>query len=340
MIGTLTLEPIAFHGWSAWRLANDLISVVAVPELGGRVLSIKLADHEFLFMNAGLAGKRFTPKEHAGDGSLLSWKNYGGEKTWPAPQGWDGPDQWPGPPDPILDAGIYSAESTRSSSIGTVSLSMISPPDPRSGLRITRRLTLAANSPRAQLDLSFENISDHPIRWSIWDVMQLNCARPDGGMNDQMWVYVPSDTDPPYAILYGDANPQWQPAIEPGVLGIHYRGHVGKIGIASRGGWLAVVDQAAQRALAVRFAYEPGADYPDGGASVECWTESPGAPSPVPIQSPGYLLEAEVLGPLRTLQPGERSHLALEWWLAQGSGHVSQVSEGGFEFIPFNDRTP
>ena len=39
--------------------------------------------------------------------TLVNWKNYGGAKTWPAPQGWDGAGQWPGPPDPVLDSGRY-----------------------------------------------------------------------------------------------------------------------------------------------------------------------------------------------------------------------------------------
>ncbi len=77
MIGTVTLEPIAFHGWSAWRLANDLISVVAVPELGGRVLSIKLADHEFLFMNAGLRHKEASSRR----ATLRGHRREGKEKT-------------------------------------------------------------------------------------------------------------------------------------------------------------------------------------------------------------------------------------------------------------------
>jgi len=335
--GVCQLEPITFHGWSAWRLANNQVSMVAVPELGGRVMSLKLAEHEFLFMNSALAGKRFTSEEHAGDGSLLNWKNYGGEKTWPAPQGWERPDQWPGPPDPMLDSGVYSAEPVYAAD-ASVSLTMRSPPDARSGLRITRRLTLAPETTRVQLELSFQNIADHPVRWAIWDVMQINCAAPDGTLNDQMWVYVPTHADPLYTILYGDPNPQWQPEIVPGVLGVQYRGHVGKIGVANQAGWVAVVDQAAQHALAIRFHYEPGAEYPDGGASVECWTESPGAPSPVPIQSPGFLLEAEVLGALHTLQPAEHSHLALEWLLAQGRGHVSQVTDAGFDFRSFNHQ--
>ena len=84
-----TLRETDFHGWSALRLDNGLVSALVVPEIGGRLLKFTLGEHPFLFVNEQLAGLRFTPAEHQGDGSLLSWKNYGGDKTWPAPQGWE-----------------------------------------------------------------------------------------------------------------------------------------------------------------------------------------------------------------------------------------------------------
>ncbi len=88
--------------------------------------------------------------------------------------------------------------------------------------------------------------------------------------------------------------------------------------------------------LAVRFPYDSSAAYPDGGASVECWTESPEAVSPVPIRSPGFLLEAEVLGPLHTLQPGQQSHLSLEWALAYCPGPILNVNAVGVTHQPFS----
>lgn len=125
------LEPCAvargdFRGWQAVYLTNGLVRVVAVPDIGGRLMAYDLGDTPYLFVDPHLAGKLFSPAENQGDGSLAAWKNYGGDKTWPAPQGWDGPHQWPGPPDAILDTGRYRlAELTSTGSEAYVR--MISP---------------------------------------------------------------------------------------------------------------------------------------------------------------------------------------------------------------------
>ena len=93
-----TVEEISFHGWDGVRLNNGIIDAVCVPEIGGRLMQFSLGPQDYLFMNRELLGKRFSYEEHAGDGTIINWKNYGGAKTWPAPQGWDGEGQWPGPP--------------------------------------------------------------------------------------------------------------------------------------------------------------------------------------------------------------------------------------------------
>lgn len=334
-IGNIFSEHITFQGWAAVRLTNDLLELIAVPELGGRVMSLRLGAYQFLFTNPDLLGKRFTPEEHAGDGSLTAWKNYGGEKTWPAPQGWERADQWPGPPDPVLDSGHYQIALIQEGE-----LAMTSPPDARTGLQIRRKITIVPGTSQVRLDLSFENISKQAVRWSIWDVMQLDCSRllADGtrGLNDQCWLYIPTETKSPYTIQYGTENPQWKAEIAPGLLAIQYLGHVGKIGVDSRAGWLAFANQLSGYVLAIRFPYEEGAEYPDNNASVECWTESPGAPSPVPIRSPGFLLEAEVLGALHTLQLGAQTHLSITWALAHCPGPIYAVNEIGCVHQPLS----
>ena len=319
------LRPVAFQGWDALRLDNGLVAAHLAPEIGGRLLQFALGAHPFLFTNRELDGRRFTPEEHQGDGSLLSWKNHGGDKTWPAPQGWDGDGQWPGPPDKVLDSGPYAAASD--SDADCVSVTMRSQADARTGLRIERRLSLTAGTSRLQLDLAFENIARREIRWSIWDVAQLDCADSGG----DAWLYVPVDPDEerPWRLLFGEENSQLHPDFRPGLFALNYQGIVGKIGLRSPGGWLAFADQRAQHVLCMQFPHEPDAEYPDGGATVECWTEMPGAPTPVPIDSPGHILEAEVLGPLRTLQPGQRTTLRITWSAARCPGPVLMVTDAG-----------
>jgi hypothetical protein len=324
-----TVEEFSFHGWDGIRLSNGLVDAVCVPEIGGRLMQFSLGPRDYLFMNPDLLGQRFTYEEHAGDGELINWKNYGGDKTWPAPQGWDGEEQWPGPPDPVLDSGRYEYETNQDES--SASLLMTSPPDARSGLRIRRLISLAAAGSRMQLDLSFENISNRTIRWSIWDVAQMACATVDGGLNDDCWLYIPTDLgrERPYEILFGDDNPQYQLDAESGLLAVQYQGIVGKIGVHSPIGWIAFADRQSGFVLCMQFPYEPDAEYPDNGATVECWTESPGAPSPIPIRSPGYILEAEVLSPLYTLEPEKIASQRVTWSAAYCPAPIVDVTDIG-----------
>ena len=229
-----------------------MINAICVPEIGGRLMQFSLGSHDYLFMNPKLLGARFTYEEHAGDGTIVNWKNYGGAKTWPAPQGWDGEGQWPGPPDPVLDSGRYEYTTSDASVL------MTSPPDERSGLRIRRQITLWPGSSRLQLRLFFENILNRAIRWSIWDVAQMQCNTADGQLNDDCWLYIPTDParERPYEIMFGDDNPQYQLDTESGMLAVQYQGIVGKIGVHSPAGWIAFADRRAGYALCMQFSYE------------------------------------------------------------------------------------
>ena len=199
--------------------------------------------------------------------------------------------------------------------------------DTRTGLRIERRLSLTAATSRLQLELAFENVAARPVRWAIWDIAQLDCAE----SGSDCWLYVPVDPEEPrpWHILFGEENAQLQPDFRPGLFALNYQGIVGKIALRSPGGWLAFADQRAEHVLCMQFPHKPDAEYPDGGATVECWTEMPGAPSPIPIDSPGHILEAEVLGPLRTMQPGERTQLNITWSAARCPGPVLAVNDAG-----------
>ncbi len=331
-----TVEELPYQGWNAVHLSNGLIDAVCVPEIGGRLMRFSLGPRDYLFKNPDLLGKRFSYAEHAGDGTIKNWKNYGGDKTWPAPQGWDGAGQWAGPPDPVLDSGQYSFRTSQDNDAAAVI--MTSPPDERSGLRIRRKLSLGQGAARLQLDLSFENITRRTIRWSIWDVAQLACATEAGGMNDDCWLYIPTDPKGKraYAVMFGDDNPQYQLDAESGLLAVQYRGIVGKIGVHSPAGWIAFADRAAGFALCMAFPYDADAEYPDGGATVECWTEAPGAPAPIPITSPGYILEAEVLSPLFTLVPGAVAHQRLTWSAAFCPAPILDVTDVGCVHQPLS----
>lgn len=333
------IEEISFHGWKAVRLSNGLVSLVAVPDVGGRVMAYNLGEYPYLWLDRTLAGRLFSAEENMGDGSISAWKNYGGDKTWPAPQGWDSPDQWHGPPDPVLDTGRYTLE-TVDSSVSAATVRMTSQPDPRTGVRISRQVTLHAGGGRVNLHLEMTNVSDRARTWSIWDVVQVDATRrnPDGGEShsEQAWLYIPTNPDSVfeqgYNVMFGEEdNPEWQPEVRPNLLGAQYLYRVGKIGVDSTAGWIAFVNRETDYAFCQRFTHFPDEAYPDGGATVECWTTGHG--EPVAGLDFGKLnlfhMEAEILGPLRKMAPGETQSLDIDWHVARCPGPIVNVNDAG-----------
>ena len=338
-VSDCSIEQISFQGWEAVRLSNGLVSLVAVPDVGGRIMAYNLGDYPYLWFDRNLAGKLFTAEENMGDGSIVAWKNYGGDKTWPAPQGWDSPDQWHGPPDPVLDTGRYDLEILDSSG-ATASIRMESLPDPRTGVQISRQITLHAGGGRVSLHLEMTNVSDQVRSWSIWDIVQVDATSlDDDGQethNEQAWLYIPTSPDSlfsqGYNVMFGkEDNPEWQPEVRPNLLGAQYLYQLGKIGVDSQAGWIAFVNQATDFAFCQCFTYFPGEEYPDDGASVECWTTGHG--DPVGGLDFGKLnlfhVEAEILGPLRSMAPGETQSLDIDWYVARCPGPIVNVTDAG-----------
>ena len=332
----LEASPVTFRGWSAWRLANEFVQLIAVPEIGGRVMAYDLGDHPFLFVDPDLAGKLFSAEENQGDGSLAAWKNYGGDKTWPAPQGWENDEQWHGPPDPILDTGRYTVDEVVARP-DRAAIAMTSPPDPRTGVQITRCFTLAPGSSRVQVDLTFRNVSDRAVRWGIWDVVQLNAGRTlsDGSRTHDPTCTVTAPVNPQsrfargFTVMFGaDDNPQWQ--VVDGLFRADYQWAIGKVGLDSPAGWIAFHQASQQAAFVEQFAYVPGAAYPDDGATVECWTVGAGKVANLDYADSGiYLMETEVLGPLTRIEPGATTTFAIEWGACRCAGAVVDVQPGG-----------
>jgi hypothetical protein len=327
-----------FHGWRACYLENRFIRLVAVPDIGGRVMAYDLGPYAFLYVDPRLVGKLFTAEENQGDGSLAAWKNYGGDKTWPAPQGWDRPDQWHGPPDPVLDTGRYTLNELGSDN-GSATVRMTSPPDPRTGLQIVRQFTIERDSSRVRVQLTFTNISDRPVRWSIWDVVQLRAERieADGRLSYEPSCVVTTPVNPAsrfprkFHVMFGaEDNPQWQVDAQHQLFSAPYQWQIGKVGLDSTAGWIAFSNPAAGYAFCERFTYEPGAEYPDAGSTVEIWTVGAGEVGNLNFAgSDIYHVETEILSPLRTLMPGEKTSFSLEWAAARAHGRVIDVAPGG-----------
>ncbi len=317
-----TVEDYAGWAWKSWVIKNGLITLAVVPEIGGRVMQYDLDGHPSIYLNPAEIGKTYSPSEHSG------WPNYGGYKTWPAPQNrWlVGGGGWPPPPN--LDFGTYSCQivtdTPESSSVKLESPVEILSKYACQGLKFERQLTIYRGSTRVKVEQTLVNTGSQKVNWSIWDVTQSIVNHSGETDYDNFWVYFPVRADSEfgkagYYVMSGDKDdPQWKSDIALGVSAVQYLHHGGKIGADSDGGWICYVDRKDGYAYAKRFAYFKEGTYPDNGASVEVYT-SPGLP----------YLEVEVLSPLVDLAPEESYTFVEDWYAARCEGPILEVNNAG-----------
>ncbi|OQO89701.1 hypothetical protein B1813_22655 [Saccharomonospora piscinae] len=287
-------------------LSNDRLRLGIVPELGGRLLSLSRQDgRELLWRDENLLTDELRFRDghvhRPVAGSLGDWVNYGGDKTWPAPQGWESRDQWAGPPDPVLDSGAYAVTTDVRDGLATVTLT--SGDDPRTGLRLRRRFELRDGGDGYRLTLSALNTSGRSVRWALWNVTQL-AADGEGGT-------LVGGPERVTRLLAGTGYPRWEQRGD--ATYVPHQEVVGKLGFPAATGWLSHTGD--DTTLTQRFAVDPGAEYPDRGSRVEVWLECP-LPEPLAelggLNPPARIVECEVLGPLTTLRPGEETTLSID----------------------------
>ena len=329
-----------YRGWNTLSLSNGLLELQVAPEIGGRVIQIKLDRYEYLFVNEELAGRSPPP---TGVGPNGEWLNYGGEKLWPAPQGHGIPGKWDGPPDPILDGSPHTGTIIQAKD-NTASVRLVSRDDPRSGIRFSREIHLFPDSTRVHVEATMTNVDTKPRRWGIWSVMQHNAANRSGpGYDQNIRVYCPVSKESIYPngfhISHGPADHSSFQLDDSGkMLVTHYERKMGKIRADSDAGWIATVHGTPGYVLAQRFEYHPEKEYPDQ-ASVEIWLHGPYGPKAAqtdPKTFP-YFLESELLSPFANLAPGQSYTFPCDWFAAAIGGDYPILACGdvGIECEPF-----
>lgn len=317
-LGNVRVAEAKYHGWESLKLTNGIVTVVAVPAIGGRIMEYKLGGHPYLWVNPDELGKVHEPPETEDE---PAWRNYGGYKVWPAPQ-----KQWGGPPDPLgstLDGGRWTGQIIAQER-GTGTVRLTSPKDADvTGLQITREATLYGGTTRLAIKERFTNVSKEPITWSIWDVTQVpGSLSKKQKFSQQARVYFPLNPNSAHARGFYEmvegGGEQWMPSVAPGVMGVKYLGQKGKIGADSVAGWIAYVDEAHEYCYVKRFAVEKLGKYPDEGSTVEVYCSG----------DKSYL-EVEVLGPLTTIAPGDSFSFTTDWYAARCGGPIIDCSEVG-----------
>jgi hypothetical protein len=315
-------------GWQAQVLRNDLVTLAVVPAIGGRVMQYDLGEHPLIWVNPAELGRTYDPSAEA------PWPNFGGYKSWVAPQGqWRrGNGGWP--PPPTLDHGVYVASSEAGEG-GRVVLTTVGPTEvfdawQARGLSITRRFTLAPASTRVRVEQTIINHGDVPQQVANWDATQVPGSHAEAADHDNFWIYFPINPRSMFGQrgffvlpLEGRAAAESQWKTWPGdqVAGVQYLRRQGKICADAVGGWAGYVDERDGYSYIKRFTVdvvpEP-ATHPEGGSTVQVSTA---AHEPY--------LELEVLGPLVDLRPGQQTTFVVDWYATRLDGPLLKVTEAG-----------
>lgn len=306
--------------WKAIVMQNGLVTHATIPAIGGRVMQYDLGSHPSIFVNPSLdlLGKTFKPALND------KWYNFGGYKTWPAPQ-----SVWNWPPPPTLDYGSYTANSMLQS-YDSVSLTVTSPIESwrAPNIQFQRRATIYPGTSRVKMEQTIINQGAQPVSWSMWSIVQSIVNHSGKSDYENFWVYFPINPNSRYGesgVYYSAASNSWKGEVAPGIYGVQcmpaYSSDVKKIYSDSHKGWIAYTDRLDSVVYARTFDIFEGAEYPDNGSRSSVYVS--------PRYTPVYM-EVEVTGSIVELAGGGGSYTFTEnWWAAKMRAPVLDVNTVG-----------
>ena len=272
--GATKVERINYHGWSsALRMRSAETEVVVVPEIG-RVMSFRFLDGENVFWeDRSLDGQRGQPNGK-------EWINFGGDKTWPAPESdWS---QHTGRKDWMPPAAFDTLPVEARINSGIVWLT--SPVDPHYGIRTIRQISLDGRN--LSITTTYEKISGEPFKVSVWTITQFK---------DPVAVYAPARTNSIFADGYFKFSDEpWSQLERQGQRIRITRDPNAPHKMGSDANVLLWVGE--MEFCRVSSWNTSGSEYPDRGARAEVYTNP----------DPKKYVELEMLGPLSPMKPGDR----------------------------------
>lgn len=283
------MQKVSYLGWpNCVRLANSKVEVIATTDVGPRIIHLSTPSGEnmmgHLAEQAGLTG---------GD----EWRLYGGHRLWHSPEA--NPRSYY--PDNAPVETVQDGHTLR----------LIPPLETTTGIQKEVAITLIGDEAQVEVRHLLENKGLWPVELAPWALTVLTTGgvailpQSDWSTADNLlpnrllsiWPY--TDLRDPrvtwgsrYILLRQD--PQREPPF--------------KVGLNATDGWTAYA--RGNQLLIKCFEYDPEALYPDGGCSVESYTN-------------GRILELETLGPLTILEPGDIVEHVEHWFLHELGGRVA-----------------
>jgi hypothetical protein len=293
----VTVAHADFDGWDAIVLRNRAAEIVVVPAIG-RVMRFSLLDAKGKagpspFWNNPALDKQLKPDAEG-------WRNFGGDKAWPAPQA-----EWPKvtgrgwPPPEGFDAMPYTA------AVAGSQVQILSPVDPAYGVQVRRTIALDPQKPVMTVATAYEKVAGAPVHVGVWTITQLRSP-------DRAFVLLArhSASPPGYTLLL--PAPPRDLKIEGRLLSMS-RDPENKTMIGSQGSALLWVGDGPDL-LIEHEALEPAggrAEWPERGSHTKIYTNSG--------EDLKYV-EFELLDWLHDLKPGENALMRNTYTLIRKTG--------------------
>jgi hypothetical protein len=234
------------------------------------------------------------------DPKSKEWGNFGGDKTWPAPQAdWAKitPRAWP--PPVAFDSMPVEVQAAGSAVLLTSAV------DPHYGIRVRRHVTLDAAQPIMRIITEYEKVSGLPNRVGVWIITQLD---------DPVAVYapVPPTSRFPDGYVKQSGGRPLDLKRSDGLLFLR-RSHTSSEKLGTDASALLWVGKELM--VLIESPRSAPDEYPDGGSSAEVYTN----------RDPLTYVELEMLGPLRTLCVGDRLSQTNTYTLLRRSAATPEV---------------
>jgi hypothetical protein len=219
--------------------------------------------------------------------------NFGGDKVWPTPQ-----DEFPRlngrpwPPDHWFDGAVFESE------MGDGTVTLRGPVSDYCGARLVREISLPGKGrvlirQRMEKVRLARNAGLEPVPMTIWSVTQVRSPEqilfplnPESKFDSRVYIF-PQFPRAKQNVTVDEGIGVLVPSSQSSQ----------KVG-ADAGDWLvAIVDDVA---IAQLFSWEAGAEFPDGGLSLEVFTS-------------WRYTELEILSPIHRMVPGESFSFSVAW---------------------------
>ena len=271
----IATKRITYHQWpGSLILGNGQVEAIVVPAIG-RVMQFRFAgenDGPF-WENTELFGKAPSP-------TSSTWGNFGGDKTWPAPQGdWPKltPRAWPPP-------AAFDSMSVKVEVKGDA-IELLSPVDSHYGIRTRRLIQLDLKRPVMRITTTYEKLEGQPVTVAVWTITQFK---------DPQGVFVPLPKNSIFADGYTKQSKETPAALmRTGRLLSMIRSPNVSTKIGTDADTLVWI--GTQHVVRIDSPRAANAAYPDQGSSAEVYTNT----------DPLKYVELEMLGPLSQMKVGD-----------------------------------